>query len=579
MKYRFKLIIMASALFCMLPAVALADNVIKNLYVDGVWIDDANVGEGLTWPYNRITIGAEGDRWWLYNEYVGKMDEFAIYGGVLSQARIAAHYAAKDANATYVAAVSADNPRLWLRFEDASTDDNDLCANSGWIGIDANYVTTGGGAITQVAGINAGTLAINIPDRVADAPGHCVDVWDGNGDFSSDLEGDVTVELWVNYTDINDYPRLFQHNSGWDSPGGYGVMVNDPNELGVMGGGTTNYEPLAADINNGQWHHIVVTYDSTYLLPETAEYTAEVMADGPALYLRFEEADASGALVDSSGNDYWAVKSSQVAIERTVGSMGSAAHMNGGWVASANQQTEPCLPTDYNHSYAFGPNDITIEFWLKVPSTDTEDGYASFVKQCEGSPDPCLYAPAATRADVKCRIAFGDARVPNGGGFAYTNEGAWKNTDPNWHHYVIVWDEIQGDPCAMHVMWYSDGVNYKNSTYNAPGTALGYLGPEMDHILIGRGGTREAPAGNGLRGYIDEFAIYPKVLDITRINAHRGAWQPKTCADLWARQMQASWSVIDRDQNCDINFYDYAYFALEWALCNDPCDVDCTPNW
>lgn len=71
------------------------NDIYEYVYIDGQgkWgntVEDA----ALSTPYDRITIGSEGNRWYLYNTFVGLMDEVAIYDTVLSSDRVAAHYAA-----------------------------------------------------------------------------------------------------------------------------------------------------------------------------------------------------------------------------------------------------------------------------------------------------------------------------------------------------------------------------------------------------------------------------------------------------------------------------------------------------
>lgn len=510
------------------------------------------------------------------------MDDFAIYDKVMDACDVAAHYAARTNYSTYEAEVSADSPLLWLKFDDPSTDHGEPA------GIDGLYVQTGGGPITQVTGFHADSNAINIPDTVAGAAGHCVDVWDGNGDFGEDTDGDVTIELWVNFIDIsgegepdNDYPRFFQHNGGWNELGGYGMMVNGPNQLGVIGGGQTNYMSSPADINDSNWHHIVVTYDSFYLPCCLYDYPNEVMVDCPALYLRFDD------LTDSSGNNYWVDANSNVTLQQTKGSMGSCALLNGGWVAAANTTYEPCMPTDYDHIYAFGGVDacqLTVEFWLYYPSGDVNE-YAAFFNQCDDA-DPRYSSPTAERGGSfsMCRMQFGDNRESFDGGYTYTAEGAWPTDADNWHHFVVIWDteqDVNGNPVSTTVKWYTDNVNYKNSTYTYPAVADGVIGPEMNHILIGNLGSRDNPGNVAYTQYIDEFAVYPYVLSEERIETHYLFWAPQSCDELWDRQMAGEWEGIDRNQDCYIDFLDYASFALEWLLCNDPAigPPDCPPNW
>lgn len=576
MKYRFKLMITISALLCLsLAAVAPAANTKKILYLDGVYVADSNENtSGLTWPYQRITIGAEGNTGNLYNEYIGKMDEFAIYGGVLAAGQIAAHYSARNSNAAYTTAVVADSPLLWLRFEDDSTAHEAIAKNSGSIGIDGTYITTGGSAITKVTGINAGSLAINIPDSAPDSAGHCVDVWDGNGDFGEDLDGDVTVELWVNYTAFasmpgNDWPRFYQHG------GGYGVMVSGPNSVGIFGGDAINWMGLPYDINDGQWHQIVVTYDSTYgapQLPSSQSYVEEVQADHPVLWLRFEDVKPK----DYSGNDHWVGYESGTSIVEKVGGIGKSAYLSGsgyGAAATNNQVAPPLVGGSYEvygDQYAFAPNDITFELWYKTlpPNQPQPGSYAIFFQQLgryQNEPN----GPGVSNSGGQFRI-FG------GSGAGYT--GVSTAFDQKWHHMVVTYDEeYGGSPNTMYAQLYLDGKFKDDTTFTGTKAKLGV---ELSHILVGAENNIGGPY-NQFAGYIDEFAIYKGILDPNRILIHYSAWQPKNCADIRERGPLPAYAIADKNGDCVINFYDYAQFALDWLLCNDPAssDPDCIPNW
>lgn len=68
------------------------------LYIDGSLVNsavytDPNSGVGLGPELDHIVIGGENNRGYVYNTFIGMVDEFAIYAGVLSSDRIAAHYA------------------------------------------------------------------------------------------------------------------------------------------------------------------------------------------------------------------------------------------------------------------------------------------------------------------------------------------------------------------------------------------------------------------------------------------------------------------------------------------------------
>jgi hypothetical protein len=611
MKYKFKLLIVASVLFCLSFAqVAGADNVLKTLYIDGNMVSQvsADACSGLTWPSTYLFIGVEGGppNSSMYNQFVGKMDEFTVYSGVLSAGRIAAHYAAKDSNNAYTAAVAADIPKLWLKFNDADTGDSQTALNSGSAtGKDGTYISTyTSGSINKVDGFVADSCAVEFVGKSTDGTGSCIRVADAAGDFSALTNGDVSIEFWVNFADANDYPRFFQHNGSWTALGAYGFAVSgpaDPNQGVVIGGGIANYMTLPYYINDANWHHIVVTYDSTYVPLVTGLYESEVLADTPVLYLRFSTRVVDPCdpnlfrLVDSSGNNNWAVTNATPRIEPTVGSEGNAIYLNGGWVAAANRTSDPNNnPPQYGHQYSFSPVDdcdITFEFWLKDPSPDSVDAYACFFNQCpydaNSSAYNSVYSPRITRSASDGVIFFGDGR--NGGagqgGGAWCN-GAYKNTDPNWHYYVVEYNSVyvNGQPNNVNIRWFTDLTSFKNSTYptyNAQGEPFwrGYVGPEQDHILIGNKGDRFNPGFNPVRQYMDEFAIYRGLLSPGRMAAHYAAWQPHSCAEIRDRGLAGS--AGDMDVNCKVNFKDFAMFALNWASCNDPTvgAPTCPPNW
>ncbi|OQA00588.1 MAG: hypothetical protein BWY69_01662 [Planctomycetes bacterium ADurb.Bin401] len=138
---------------------------------------------------------------------------------------------------------------------------------------------------------------------------------------------------------------------------------------------------------------------------------------------------------------------------------------------------------------------------------------------------------------------------------------------------VVTYDEnYLGDPARMFVQLYLDGV-WKDDTDFTGARAV--LGPEMSHMLIGA----QNDIGNTynlIPGYYDEIAIYDGLLSPERILAHYLAWQPQTCEDLISRGYA---SAADFNEDCKINFADFAEFAVNWMLCNDPEDENCLPNW
>jgi hypothetical protein len=160
-------------------------------------------------------------------------------------------------------------------------------------------------------------------------------------------------------------------------------------------------------------------------------------------------------------------------------------------------------------------------------------------------------------------------------GWRYTESNVWP-VDGKWHHLVVTYEEhADGNPNSLRVKMYLDA----NLVLNDASSGGGVVGPEMDHILIGSLGSRVAPVGDPFlfTGYIDEFAIYAGALSACRVKAHYKAWQPKSCAEM--RDRGIGIKDFDRNQDCRIDFDDFAGFALDWRKCNNPQDPNCPNNW
>ncbi|MFA5423442.1 MAG: LamG-like jellyroll fold domain-containing protein [Phycisphaerae bacterium] len=574
---RKSIIILSLAFFCslVLPCLGLCTiECIKSLYIDGQFITNFVTGEVLEFTAGEIRIASEGPDIYLYNEYIGAMDEFAIYGEVLDISKISAHYNASDSNVNYTGAVSADNPLLWLRFEDANMLDGAVAVNSGSSPTQGQYLVKGAvSPLSQVTGINAQSSALYIPDSDITTAGHQVNVPD-NGEFGESLEGNVTIELWINFTAFNsmpgnDYPKLFT------TGGAYGLNFgNEPNMLLIHGGGKMNSVTLAENLNDGQWHHIVVTYETVTICPSKSY--AEIIASGnPVLWLRFENQDPC----DYSGNNNWVDYGSAASIVSGVGSIGNCVRLDGlsgpnhFSVAAAKGPNAPQPPyQDFSDDYAFAPGDITFEMWFKsFPQDQQQPDVNAFFFQQHG---PSVNENAAPAVGV----ASDEIRVSGGSGLGYT--GVNPLFDAKWHHLVVTYDENFNDVTDnLMVTIYLDG----NQEYNQLFTATGsHLGPELSHILIGA----ENDLGetyNAFAGYVDEFAIYDRILNYPTIYVHYEAWQPKSCAEVIERGLAPQISLIDTNQDCIINLFDLATIADNWLLCTDPrrfnMDPDCVPVW
>jgi hypothetical protein len=592
---------MFSASLCLLLAQAApattTQAVVKTLYVDGAKIGQGIAADQLSFPYNRLTIGAEGNLYYRYNGLVGSIDEFAIYPTVLSDPCIAWHYSMSDTNAHYVSAVQHDNPKLWLRFEDANSENNAPAANSGSLGSAYNgtYIGDTVNSVTLVQGVWPGTQAASF-SGANDGNGTCVDVNDAIGSLNC---MEATIEFWVD-ANLNStsppqdpYPRFFQHNNGTALSYGAWYSVSTW-EVDLEGGGGSapifNYTLL-----NGNWHHVVITYHE--ISSSATNYYNEVMADDPCLYLRF--GDDPNGYADSSSNHYWVEYGPATSIVpvTTAGGIGSCIYLPGGggsWVAAANRWTEPCLPTGpHSYSYAFAPNDITFEVWVRSNKTrDAVDPYAVMFNQTIISTADDSNAPFLgknSNDEFEALTPFGGSDGSNMSYAVYTTSVgdplAQFQFDDKWHQIVLEYHVHAGNNYHLEVAWYKDANLVKDKIYpNDPcysGPTLGITGEEMDHIVIG-GTNNRANVQNHWGGYYDEFAIYPTALSPARILAHYQAAQPQNCSQLWSRGQGMS---ADRNEDCFLNIDDFASFAKDWRKCNDPsgscpgCTSSSCPPW
>lgn len=586
MKNRLEFIFTASALlFLLMASVAPASYTRLNLYWDGAEVNEINAPDVLEFTKDYLWVGTEGNTGYMYNEYVGAMDEFAIYGKVLPLSRIQAHYAAKDSYSNYTSAVDADNPLMWLRFEDSSLAHGAAAANSGSSVTDGEYFKIETVPdFNQVAGINADSNALDFVGPVGDgAPGKAVYIPD-NGEFSSGLEGVLTVEFWVKWpTWSSDWARFFSYGNTNFFQGG------NPGEFVFQAGGGYNGINLLGgeDGNDGQWHHVVCTMESVpepRIPKDTNSYVQEVNENNPVVWVRFEDEENPS---DSAGDDDWVGYGSALDIVEQVGGIGNSGLLNGlsgdgvyGAAVAGGPNSPPMDPNEaigyevFGDQYAIVPNDITIEMWYKTIPDDPSmepDEFGWFFQQ----------HGAYTNEDVAPAVGNGGGsfRISDGNNLWYTGVGT--KFDGEWHHLVVTYDEDYNNvPNNLNVQLYVDGLLRAEEL--ATETTHSFLGPELSHMMIGA----ENDIGNTyniFKGYVDEFAIYEGVLDANSIEDHYWAWTPKNCDELWSRggPDEQALKNADIDKDCQVNFTDFALFAQQWAYCNDPTigPPECPANW
>jgi hypothetical protein len=600
MKYKFELSVMIVVVFGLsLAGVASADSVIKTLYVDGVKVGTSTATLPLSYPYPRLTIGAEGSRYFRYNGLVGQIDEFAVYTKILTDANVTTHYSAGAGG--YRTAVNADGPALYLQFEDSDSSNFSKAANNG-SAADMNITYIGAVALTSSGYIgNAADL-----HGATDGNGDCVDVCDYSLQLST---SNVSVEFWVKTTASSDYPRLFQHNGGNTEEHSYGAMYNaGTSSIGLIGGGATGY--LTSTINDGSWHHVVVTFASLV----TGPYAAEVMADDPCLYLKFDSqnpVDSSSnhfytnvtgtdANIDSNGGAYCKFKKAggiglSLFMDNYNYRTGDPARGRACAFAWNNWFEDPLghlvreqppyngnndnyalntlvVVDEYGTSY-IQQTDITFEMWIKSEPglPQDRDNFGTIIQQVgQISRDP--NAPELGMwVDANQVYRF---RINGGAERLYT--GAAVPLDGYWHQLVLTYDENEVNPGRdMGIQLYVDASLVYSTTVVDDVNFQALLGPELSQLQIGNQGDWGLPYNNW-DGWVDEVAVYNGVLSAERIAAHYAAWQPKDCDEVKARGLTL-WGDFNGD--CKVDLFDFVLFSNEWRVCDNPSNPNCVHNW
>lgn len=161
-------------------------------------------------------------------------------------------------SSVYEYEVLLDNPRGWIRFEDSNSKNGSSFPFS-QPGHTQNYKYVwgpsgnGNGLITQIpsyAGL--GTAAEFSGNQ------NCV----SSGVVDTVFDPNMTIELWMKATNPGDWSRLLQQNQGDGTNNCYGIGIGSDGSLFVQGGGAGAdwYGASGGSVKDGNWHHVVVTY-------------------------------------------------------------------------------------------------------------------------------------------------------------------------------------------------------------------------------------------------------------------------------------------------------------------------------
>ncbi|AQP46315.1 hypothetical protein BW730_00745 [Tessaracoccus aquimaris] len=228
------------------------------LYVDGVRVGrrtDTTQGETYLgyWRLQGDTLGGWASRP-ARDNYVGGIDEVAVYPTALTQDTIVAQYAASGRTAVipsapadaYGAAVYADDPDLFWRLEEsAGTTANDS-------GRSLNPGTYRSGVSQGATGVLTGTKAAQFDGSD--------DVVFSNAQFSNPTQ--YSTEAWFKTTTTSGGKIIGFGNAQQGQSSNYDrhvYMLDNGHLVFGVWTGTMNTIETATAFNDGGWHHVVAT--------------------------------------------------------------------------------------------------------------------------------------------------------------------------------------------------------------------------------------------------------------------------------------------------------------------------------
>jgi PKD repeat protein len=267
------------------------------------------------------------------------------------------------------------------------------------------------------------------------------------------------------------------------------VQATDTN---VAAGQTYTYQVRAVDGDGNAVSSATVNATASSVAQSSA-YARRIMDDVPQLYWRL---GSTGSVVDQMGAYPGTVGTG---VTNTAGAVNGDTNQGSAFNGTSNGLVR---------SNAIVPltTDVSIELWFKTASTTGGKlaGYGSSATGSSGTYDRNVYMSNDGRLSYS--VLFGAQR---------TITTTDKFNDNRWHHLVVA----QG---MAGTKLYVDGqVKASNGGIRYARTFNGYWRVGGDNLgtLPNRG------TNQWFTGSIDEFAVYPYVLDPTKVSQHKDAGQ------------------------------------------------------
>jgi hypothetical protein len=275
----------------------------KRIYVDGHF-EASEIGT--TDPLNGnnyyLSVGGTTE-----SSYTGLLDDLQIYSGVLSDAEVASLYASPGTAVADVAAAMA-GPVVHYDFDEGTVLATDVSGNNNNI-VHAGNFGGGGPSISPDAVAGAGSVSFDGGSYLT-----------ASSNLLSTLAGEFSVSLWLKTSQIFGNPG----DLAWE---GAGVIAADSPNAGAkdlipvaltdgqvaFNVGDGNYDNTLnsrATVNDGSWHHVVVTRSlSTGARQifidgalDSSDVATTLLLDSPVLLTIGAKSDASNP--DPASPDY-----------------------------------------------------------------------------------------------------------------------------------------------------------------------------------------------------------------------------------------------------------------------------------
>ncbi|MGH7951811.1 MAG: LamG-like jellyroll fold domain-containing protein, partial [Limisphaerales bacterium] len=244
-------------------------------YINGVqdYLQNSSAATMAPNTWEPLTIG--GGRWTggIHNQFLGAIDELAVYTNLLDPSRITAHYTAGiTGSPAYTNVVLADNPLLFYRMDSPPYTTPSVSAwpvltNYGTVGVQGVYTPNATPGIVAGPSTPDGVPVVGLgADTALQGDGNSIFA-DAGFDPAFNPQGTTpfTVAAWMKGNPADDSDRNWQaivahSDSGWR------LNINGGNgRANFNSGGSGGYDlgniTSTPNLNDGNWHYVVGTYD------------------------------------------------------------------------------------------------------------------------------------------------------------------------------------------------------------------------------------------------------------------------------------------------------------------------------